>query len=177
MSELNPFVIRGHHLNWFAYAVKSKKPAHELANTLINVIDKDKSAKYISDVLGETTRTREQYAERITDVFSGFMNLENDNPVHLVISKPDGICGSCITGAHCHEPRRGVTGNMRTDLGAINEFNILESMLTFARQLPLADDLPVYMDGDQQLETTAIRTRVVLAQWGPREEKVFRFST
>lgn len=107
-----PFLIRGHHLDWFRDAL-SDGPGR-ISRRIVDEIRRRGNSSdiydqwYMRDTIGETESIRESET-RFRRVFEDFMSLEDTHPVYLVARQPDNICGACIIGDHCRRKSQGIS--------------------------------------------------------------------
>lgn len=106
-----PFLIRGHHLDWFRDALLDGPG--QTAKRIVDGIRKDANSLdsdqlwYMRDTIGEIGSGAGDI--RFRRVFEDFISLEDTHPVYFVARQPDNICGACIIGEHCRRKSQGIS--------------------------------------------------------------------
>lgn len=99
--------MRAHHLE---VLVKNRHLyAHEIAdNYRIGASTLDTGSDlydhtYYVDVYGTTKEERQKFETEMFGYIQAFWDLPPDQPVQIATKRKDGICNSCIIGAHCDD--------------------------------------------------------------------------
>lgn len=129
MTEFEPFVIRGHHIEHFAVALEGRlakfvecgivKPEEDIHVTPeqaaidmvigAKTLDKEVYGKLYSklyqvDVLGLTAKSVDRAMDRTRRLYEKFVTLDPEHPIRLTVKDRDEICKACAIGAHCFQP-------------------------------------------------------------------------
>ena len=108
-ANRKPFVIRGHHLMYFAWLVnKSLKGSLYESQSLPPILAKliRRSAKsateeYEEDTFGVTLEQADKSEKHLVQTFGEFLRLPDNHPVEIVEEMLDIICSGCAVGKHC----------------------------------------------------------------------------
>ncbi len=100
------FLIRGHHLGFYAELASWRSDPQDLAEALVEGRLRDRSRTheqqvYAKDVIGTSTEQAGLVLARYRSIFTRFVQLEKDYPVIITTGAKDHICQSCIIGNHC----------------------------------------------------------------------------
>lgn len=132
LADQKPFVIRGHHLLFFAMLVnkhiKGGTPqmlARRIRREVERAFDevryypkdndvRQEKEEYAQDVLGRDLEQADKFEEHLVRTFGEFLRLPDNHPAEIVEEVPDIICAGCAVGEHCHR-RLGFTPSAREE--------------------------------------------------------------
>lgn len=131
-----PFVIRGHHLPYFAslvnkwqYGDTPQRLARHVtsdvgsSNNYYNDAARKEQEKYAQDVLGVGLGQADRFEEHLMQIFEEFLRLPDNHPAEIVEEVPDIICAGCAIGEHCYPNRLDIATTLVTaDTGFTDEF-------------------------------------------------------
>lgn len=130
-----PYVIRGHHLHYFA-DIDAHTPEGKAARTTDSMVESQNillaqpdthsqfGPWYYADTIGTTEQTHALFAKKLETNFHEFQELPDDFPLELRPAAKDAICNSCDIGDHCairKFPLR-TTGTVEYDTSHISVF-------------------------------------------------------
>jgi hypothetical protein len=185
MAEEEPFIIRGHHLDFFidlnskeraeatAMVIQGTTALRRIAEDVLPLTtETENQLAYAHDVIGPPERS-EEFISSLSAVFNRFVMLPDEAPVELVEGIKDEICQTCAVGNHCtrlylwHDDiPAGVLvdwNNLRIFLEKSNDLNLsslIEEKIEKASFTDSDEDIPV-----RRLQTTAGVVRSVMSAW------------
>jgi len=151
MTEMEPFIVRGHHALRLHQILAGGVAVQEMVEKLhSNTTTSVTSPFYQLDVYGFTNSQTETVKTRMTVFFEDFLALPGDAPVRFVADQPDGICGSCFIGRHCNrdqDDQRWLDGirDLAPEGTATNGPKQLQLPAWAARQVLADESFQVYM--------------------------------
>jgi hypothetical protein len=186
MRERKPFVIRGHHLEIVARALREpnvspsargKRLIRKLRDDLNYVAPSyladervkeiEAQAGYARDTIGETDTTTERFETGYREFLKTIISLPDDYNVELVAGQPDGMCNGCAIGAHCKRLKE-----TKIDNEVIADFTFAANSQGYRDQLQYSfEKVEVERDGRKiPIGVTRIRTnmgtlRKVIRRW------------
>ncbi len=137
-ANRKPFVIRGHHLPYFAMLVNNRygdtyeilNLPQSLAKHIRSGIERSldevryypndtltiqREEEYVQDVLGKGLEQANQFENHLVRTFEAFLRLPDNHPTEIVEGVPDIICAGCTIGKHCYPNRLDITHTLVTD--------------------------------------------------------------
>ncbi len=154
MSEIEPFVVRGHHLNQLVRFEKGDRSPDEMASKIAALVRRrsgERGDDYATDVLGDTEESSNRCIEGWSAFFSRYAELSPEHPVKITITEPDGICNSCAIGEHCirgtqstqahikwalrnDSVRAQLLSDEKDDIGATHKFLVISAALALSQK-------------------------------------------
>lgn len=101
MNAPESYLIRGHHLEYYAEIVSGQLSPEESASSFRLGITSSSDADYVADVFGKDTATAAQTETNFVKAFSRFVELAPEDPVKITYGEKDAICVGCAVGDHC----------------------------------------------------------------------------
>jgi len=113
MSEVEPFIVRGHHAKNLWSILYRGKTVDGVIDDLSGEAGKanDDRTDYFIDIYGTTPETTQQFNTGYREYLQTFLELQDDTPVRFVEKQRDGICKACVIGAHCMRPNEYEAGD------------------------------------------------------------------
>lgn len=174
MNEIEPFVVRAHHLNQLVRFEKGDRSPEEMASRIAAVVRKrsgERGDNYAADVLGDTEESSARCIEGWSSFFGRYAELPPDHPVKITITEPDGMCQSCAIGEHCvraaqstqsyitwavrnDKVRAQLLSDEKDDVGAAHKFLVISAVLALSRKFDFTgqvesttdDNLPSWVE-------------------------------
>ncbi len=100
-SELEAFVIRGHHTTRFYNMLAMGMSVDEVIEYAENGPEPYRG--YTQDVFGSSPEQAEVVRAGLRRFFEDFLNLPDDATVAIVAGQRDAICNLCVIGNHCNK--------------------------------------------------------------------------
>lgn len=140
LTDQKPFVIRGHHLPYFASLVNrwqygdtpQRLARHVISDTgspgnYYNDAEsrqrRKKQEEYAQDVLGVGLEQADRFEKHLARTFEHFLHLPDNCPTEIVEEIPDIICAGCAIGKHCYPSRLDIIPTLVTgDTECIDAF-------------------------------------------------------
>lgn len=172
--DQKPFVIRGHHLFYFAWLLNEHDATPQrLAGRMISwaesssgyILDvpasqrkqkEQEEKEYEEDVLGVDLVHANEFKRHLIQTFGDFLRLPDNYPAEIVEEVPDIICAGCAVGRHC-----------RTIEGA-KETRYLDALLSRVDGINYLRRLR----GEDQLPELVIQKRTIFAVAAPNKRKI-----
>jgi hypothetical protein len=106
MSEIlhdsdNPFVVRAHHAEFLWCIQVGGMSPEQVAEGARAISDLPHIPGYRQDVLGTTPAEADTVVGGVAAYLRSFNALPDDAQTIFTAQQKDGICASCIVGAHC----------------------------------------------------------------------------
>jgi hypothetical protein len=181
ISEVKPFIIRGHHFEHFINVARGISPEEQAQGTVevtqndrneaililknsTNKKEREKAEihkRYVYDVLGSTRKDSENFEKSLKKVLEDFTKLPDNHPVKLVAEQKDNICKKCpFVGNHCDlsDNNDYVTdeiGATATDTAYVNVFKYLTKKNNI--KITAFEELSPFSDGES-IKTESILT-------------------
>lgn len=127
------FIVRGHHTTRIFNILAMGMTVEDVLEMTVSHSGKEGSP-YYKDVYGSGAADFDRTAFAFKGFFRDFLELPDDARVRIASGERDGICNSCVVGAHCtlvpaaEVPFVRAVGKMARELGA--EDDIVESEVT-----------------------------------------------